>query len=52
MGSKASPPSPEGSGLRCLLCSAVRHVLVAILCSHVRTDARPSNLSYARQARR
>jgi hypothetical protein len=45
-------PSPEGSGRRFRFCSALRHAVVAIRCSQVRSDERPSNLSKARQARR
>ncbi len=46
------PPSPVGSGRRPRLSSAVRHALVAIRYSHVRSVERPSKRSNARQARR
>ena len=36
-------PRPVGSGRRCLPSRLVRQTLVAIRCSQVRTDDRPSN---------
>ena len=42
-GSSSGPPSPEGSGRRPRRSMAVRHALVAIRYSQVRTDDRPSN---------
>ena len=36
-------PSPVGSGRRSVPSSEVRQTLVAIRCSHVRSDERPSN---------
>ena len=45
-------PSPDGSGRRERVSSAVRHAIVAILYSHRRTEERPSNRSKARHARR
>jgi hypothetical protein len=50
-GSSAGPPSPDGSGRRPRVSSARRHALVAIRYSQVRTDERPSNPPYPRQAR-
>ena len=44
-GSSAGAPSPDGSGRRPLRSIAVRHTLVAIRYSQVRTDDRPSNPS-------
>ena len=44
-GSPAGPPRPDGSGRRPRRSIAVRHALVAIRYSQVRTDARPSNPS-------
>ena len=51
-GSELGAPSPVGSGRRCRLSSAVRHVLVAIRYSHVRTDDLPWNPLYDFHARR
>ena len=51
-GSPAGPPRPDGSGRRPRRSIAVRHTLVAIRYSQVRTDDRPSNPSYDRHARR
>ncbi len=42
MGSAAGWPSPVGNGRRLRPSSAVRHVLVAIRYSHVRTEDFPS----------
>ena len=50
--SSEGPPSPDGSGRRARVSSAVRHARVAIAYSHRRTEERPSNRSMARQARR
>ena len=44
-GPSAGPPRPDGSGRRPRRSSAVRHALVAIRYSQVRTDERPSNPS-------
>ena len=44
-GSSAGAPSPEGSGRRPRRSIAVRHTLVAIRYSQVRTDERPANPS-------
>ncbi len=51
-GSPLGAPSPDGSGRRPRRSSAVRHTLVAIRYSQVRTDDRPSNPSNDRHARR
>ena len=51
-GPRPAPPSPDGSGRRPRRSIAVRHTLVAIRYSQVRTDARPSNPSKDRHARR
>ncbi len=51
-GSSAGPPSPDGNGRRPRRSIAVRHTLVAIRYSQVRTDERPSNPSKDRHARR
>jgi len=51
-GSGSASYSPDGSTRRSRRDSAVRHALVAIWYSHVRTEDRPSKLSYERQARR
>ena len=48
----AGAPSPDGSGRRPRRSIAVRHTLVAIRYSQVRTDERPSNPSKDRHARR
>jgi hypothetical protein len=51
-GSSAGPARPDGS-TRLLLCaSAVKHALVAMRYSQVRTDDRFSNSWYPRHARR
>ena len=42
-GSDSGAPSPDGSGRRPRCRSAVRHALVAIRYSHVRSEERPSN---------
>jgi hypothetical protein len=42
-GSSDGPPRPDGSTRRPRRSSAVRQAFVAIWCSHVRTDDRPSN---------
>ena len=51
-GSSAGAPRPDGSARRPRCSSAVRQTLVAIRYSHVRSDDRPSNVPYDRQARR
>ncbi len=43
VGSELGAPSPVGSGRRCRESSAVRHVLVAIRYSQVRSDDWPLN---------
>ena len=51
-GSAAGPASPDGIGRRPRRSSAVRHALVAIRYSQVRTEDRPSNPPNDRHARR
>ena len=50
-GSELGAPRPIGSGRRLRDSSAFRHAFVAILCSQVRIDDRPSKRSYERHAR-
>jgi hypothetical protein len=52
-GPSADPAVPKSIGVarRCRLSIIVRQTFVAILYSHERTEDRPSNFSYERQAR-